>query len=59
MNYKLTLPKIMNIYPVFHISLLESAPPGVPAAPIMEIDPINLNAEYEVEAILDCQYIRD
>ena len=58
-NYKLTLPKTMNIHPVFHISLLEPAPPGAPAAPITEIDPVNPNAEYEVEAILDCQYIRD
>jgi len=58
-NYKLTLSKTMNIYPVFHISLLEPAPPGAPAAPVTEIDPVNPNAEYEVEAILDYQYIRD
>jgi len=58
-NYKLTLPKIINIHSVFHISRLEPAPPGAPVAPITEIDPVNPNAEYEVEAILDCQYIRD
>ena len=37
LNYKLALPKTMNIFPVFHISLLEKAPPGAPPAPITEI----------------------
>ena len=54
MNYKLTLPKIMNIYPIFYISFLELAPSGAPAAPITEINPINPNAEYKIKAILDC-----
>ena len=53
-NYKLTLPKTMNIHPVFHILLLELALPDAPAAPVTEINPINPNAEYEVEVILDC-----
>ena len=53
-NYKLTLPKTMNIYPEFYFSLLEPAPPGAPAVPITEINPVNPNAEYEVETILDC-----
>jgi len=53
-NYKLTLSKTMNIYPVFYISFLELALPGAPAVPITEIDPVNLNAEYEVKIILDC-----
>jgi len=57
-NYRLSLPKTMNIHPVFHISLLEPAPPGAPEAPVTEIDPVNPNAEYEVETVLDCQYIR-
>ena len=57
-NYRLSLLKTMNIYPVFYILLLELAPPGAPKAPVIEIDPVNLNAEYEVETILDCQYIR-
>ena len=44
----------MNIYPIFHISLLELALPGaLPPALITVIEPINLNAEYEVEAILN------
>jgi hypothetical protein len=56
-NYRLKLPKTMNIHPVFHISLLEPAPNGAPPAPITEIQPVNTNAEYDVEIILDCQYI--
>ena len=57
LNYELALPKTMNIFPVFHISLLEKAPPGAPPAPITEIQPVNPNAEYEVEKILHCKYI--
>jgi len=57
-NYRLSLPKTMNIHPIFHISLLEPAPPEAPEAPVTEINPVNPNAEYEVETILDCQYIR-
>ena len=53
-NYRLSLPKTMNIHPVFHISLLELAPPGAPKAPVIEINPVNPNAEYEIETILDC-----
>jgi len=53
-NYRLLLLKTMNIYPIFHISLLELASPGAPKAPITEINPVNPNAEYEVETILDC-----
>jgi len=53
-NYKLTLLKTMNIHLVFYISLLELAPLGAPAALVTEIDPVNPNAEYKVETILDC-----
>ena len=52
-NFQLVLPKIINIYPVFYISLLELVPLGAPAAPIIKIQAINLNAEYEVETILN------
>ena len=58
-SYRLLLPRTMNIYPVFHISLLEPAPKGAPPAPITEIQPVNPNAEYEVEKILDCQQVRN
>ena len=57
-NYKLRLPKAMNIHPVFHISLLKPAPSGAPRAPNTEIQPINPTAEYEVEQILDCKVVR-
>ena len=43
----------MNIHLIFHISLLELALLGVLLALITDIELINLNAEYEVEAILD------
>jgi hypothetical protein len=52
-NYKLVLPKTMNIYPVFYISLLELVLLGVLPAPVTEIELVNPNIEYEVEAILD------
>jgi len=43
LNYKLALSKIINIFPVFYISLFEKAPPGAPPAPITEIQPVNPN----------------
>jgi hypothetical protein len=52
-NYKLVLPKTINIYPVFYISLLELVLLGVLLAPVTEIEPINLNTEYKIEKILD------
>jgi hypothetical protein len=58
-NYKLVLPKTMNIYPVFHISLLEPVLPGVLPAPITEIEPVNPNTEYEIEEILDYKQVRN
>jgi hypothetical protein len=58
-NYKLALPKTMNIYPVFHISLLELVLLGVPPAPVTEIEPINPNTEYEIGEILDHKRVRN
>jgi hypothetical protein len=52
-NYKLVLPKTINIYPVFYISLLEPVPLGVLLVPVTEIEPVNPNAEYKIEEILD------
>jgi hypothetical protein len=52
-NYKLVLPKTMNIYPVFHISLLELVLLGVLLVPVTEIELVNPNIKYEVEEILD------
>jgi hypothetical protein len=43
----------MNIYPVFHISLLELVLPGVLPAPVTKIEPINPNIKYKIEEILD------
>ena len=58
MNYKLSLPKDMKIHLIFYISLLELAPPNAPKAPYIEIDPINLDVEYDIEEILDYKMIR-
>jgi hypothetical protein len=51
-NFELALPKTMPIHPVFHISLLEPAPPGAPPAPRVEVEP-DSNREYKIEKILD------
>jgi hypothetical protein len=58
-NYKLVLPKTMNIHPVFHISLLELVLPGILPAPVTEIEPVNPNIKYEVEEILDHKRVRN
>jgi hypothetical protein len=58
-NYKLILPKTINIYPVFYISLLELILLGVLLAPITEIEPVNPNAEYKVKEILDHKQVRN
>jgi hypothetical protein len=58
-NYKLVLPKTMNIHPVFHISLLEPVLPGILLALVTKIEPVNPNAEYEVEEILDYKQVRN
>jgi hypothetical protein len=52
-NYKLVLPKTMNIHPVFYISLLELVLLEVLLAPIIEIELVNPNTEYKIEEILD------
>jgi hypothetical protein len=52
-NYKLVLPKTINIYLVFHISLLELVLLGALLALVTEIELVNPNAEYKIEEILD------
>jgi hypothetical protein len=49
----------MNIHPVFHISLLEPVLPGILLALVTKIEPVNPNAEYEVEEILDYKQVRN
>nr|XP_036575130.1 reverse transcriptase domain protein [Colletotrichum truncatum]KAF6781651.1 reverse transcriptase domain protein [Colletotrichum truncatum] len=49
-NFKLALPDSMKCHPVFHISLLESAPKGSYTTDYIEVDP---EQEYEVERIID------
>jgi hypothetical protein len=58
-NYKLVLPKTINIYLVFHISLLEPVLLGVLLVPVTEIELVNPNAEYKVEEILDHKQVRN
>jgi hypothetical protein len=57
-NYKLVLPKTINIHPVFHISLFELILLGVLLAPITEIELVNPNAEYKIEEILDHKQVK-
>jgi hypothetical protein len=58
-NYKLVLPKTMNIYPVFYILLLEPVLLGILPALVTEIELVNPNAEYEIEEILDYKRVRN
>jgi hypothetical protein len=58
-NYKLILPKTINIHPVFHISFLELVLSGVLLAPVTEIELINPNAEYKIKEILDHKKVRN
>jgi hypothetical protein len=58
-NYKLVLPKTINIHPVFYISLLELVLLGVLLAPVTEIEPVNPNTEYKIEEILDHKQVRN
>jgi hypothetical protein len=58
-NYKLVLPKIINIYLVFYISLLELVLLGVLLVPVIKIEPINPNIKYKIEEILDHKQVRN
>jgi hypothetical protein len=58
-NYKLVLPKIINIYPVFHISFLELVLLGVLLVPVTEIELVNPNTEYKIGKILDYKQVRN
>jgi hypothetical protein len=58
-NYKLVLPKTMNIYLVFHILFLELVLLGVLPVPIIEIEPINPNTKYKIKEILDYKRVRN
>jgi hypothetical protein len=52
-NYKLVLPKIVNIYLVFYISLLKLVLLGALLAPVTEIELVNLNTKYKIREILN------
>jgi hypothetical protein len=58
-NYKLVLPRTINIYPVFHISLLERILLGVLLVPVTEIKLVNPNTKYKIKEILDYRKIRN
>jgi hypothetical protein len=58
-NYELVLPKTMNIYPVFYISLLEPVLLGVLLVPVTKIELVNPNIKYEIEEILDYKQVRN
>jgi diacylglycerol kinase len=58
-NYKLILPKTINIYPVFHISLLELVLLGILLVLVIEIELINSNIEYKIKEILDYKQVKN
>jgi hypothetical protein len=57
-SYELYLPLIMRIYPIFHISLLESADLDTPADPAPEIYPNLQEKIYIIEKILKVKKYR-
>jgi hypothetical protein len=58
-NYKLILPKTINIYPIFYISFFEQVLLGVLPALVTEIEPVNLNTEYKIKEILDYKQVKN
>jgi hypothetical protein len=58
-NYKLVLPKTINIYPVFYISLLKLVLLGVLLVLVTEIKLVNPNIKYKIKEILDHKQIRN
>jgi hypothetical protein len=52
-NYKLVLPRTMNIHPVFYISFLELVLLGALLAPVTKIKLVNPNTKYKIKEILD------
>jgi hypothetical protein len=58
-NYKLVLPKTINIYPVFHISFLELVLLGTLLVLVTKIKPINPNTKYKIKEILDHKQIKN
>jgi hypothetical protein len=58
-NYKLVLPRTINIYLVFHISLLELVLLGILLVLVTEIELVNPNIEYKIEEILDYKQVRN
>jgi hypothetical protein len=58
-NYKLALPRTINIHLVFHISLLKLVLLRILPAPVTKIEPVNPNVKYEIEEILDHRKVRN
>jgi hypothetical protein len=58
-NYKLVLPKTINIYLVFYISLLELVLLGVLLVLVTEIELVNPSIKYKIEEILDHKQVRN
>jgi hypothetical protein len=58
-NYELVLPKTINIYPVFYISLLELILLKVLLVPVTETELINPNTKYKIKEILDYRKVKN
>jgi hypothetical protein len=58
-NYKLVLPRTINIYLIFYISFLELVLLEVLLVFVTEIELVNPNTKYKIEEILDYKKIKN
>ena len=52
MNFKLQLLKTISIYPIFHVSLLKSAPDNASLIRIMDAEEYE-NQDYHIKKVLN------
>jgi hypothetical protein len=58
-NYKLVLPKTINIYPVFYIFFLKLILLEVSLVFVTKIELVNPNTKYKIKEILNHKQVRN